>query len=1032
MSRYAVVGCRECHEHWIVEELRQKETSSCPRCGTTRQTDKLRAKEWEDEWEVAAERRARILADRAGELDRFLEEDDYPVLQDEIDLSPPTSPLDENPYTELYADQAEAHLEQRENLLQEEAEAYLDRRFATGEEDDDPPDRDLDVFDEATGEISVTVAQTDVRSQVRITADSSPADLWKQLATSNSFQDQLTRAVRELLAEDSGHDHVGTLLDAGVTAADGGLARLFSFLDLPAEHEDHQAALDVLAGIGQDGMTMLGHLPIETVLQGPLALLDAAGITPRLTVVLDHRFKQRRRDQREDILWLLGALGKVANVRVATTGLTARWLHAEHRRDLPTEFRNSLSAHCHERADPDERVEAALDELDPDGRAVALLRELRNEPGGTLLRSELPPSLDVTSGRVTQLLDTLEDLSLVERYGKRNQKFVELLPAGSAFMDRLTADYARQTELDSEFSHLFQDENDSRVTPRTRGGTAEGGSADRHRLAHYHEATWTDRPEQAAVAAAPPEGGGIGLLNHPIGEMGDRGGQRVSFDAGRDEAQVGAEYDNPMQWAVSVAMGLTSGKLVRKTQLRDRLGDEDLDFKELLDSGRHILRGGRQLGWLSDDVQDADEYVDTLQEAANDLGALTKKLKNGEYDNESRFRGEILRDAHGLAGTMVSIFDLVDIEVTRYARIPRFKQFDQGDLDDLAEVLANHSVKTSRIGHFSAFRALYETRDRKRQTAIMPAVDAEDPYGQLMGDIALIGPDVEDFEDQLAEELEEPRDIVEDAPEFAVPVPISTTSSSKYEVARNPSREAYSVAISRILQTKNISPTRDAVSLLMALTGSPLDAAQALQELGKEDHIRDIRLDEVRFALTKLDAERLLPETKPSVSKILSALLESDRPLSKTELAEAADVSRTSVHRHLGSLVSLGLALQEDGGVRLALPTSDERESGPVPAPITGQSRAMDLLFELVLHRVEDPERLGDSGDPLGDAFTWPPDLQQLQEELLWVEPWIPVARALTSETDQETGPRTVQFGATIEQQPLPLDDVGPEEAPAD
>lgn len=139
-------------------------------------------------------------------------------------------------FTDVFAEEVDQHLdhwsEQRRETLQEEAEEFHDRRYGTitpEADPDDGPDRSLDAFEHAAGKISVS-QQTDVTASIRVQADCSPADLWKNLATTDVFQEALAEAVRDVLAGVLSHERVRALLDVGVTGADGGLARVLAGL----------------------------------------------------------------------------------------------------------------------------------------------------------------------------------------------------------------------------------------------------------------------------------------------------------------------------------------------------------------------------------------------------------------------------------------------------------------------------------------------------------------------------------------------------------------------------------------------------------------------------------------------------------------------------------------------------------------------------------------------------------------------------------------------------------------------------------
>jgi hypothetical protein len=52
---------------------------------------------------------------------------------------------------------------------------------------------------------------------------------------------------------------------------------------------------------------------------------------------------------------------------------------------------------------------------------------------------------------------------------------------------------------------------------------------------------------------------------------------------------------------------------------------------------------------------------------------------------------------------------------------------------------------------------------------------------------------------------------------------------------------------------------RQSLSLLHALVGSPVDIAHALNQLGSEDTPREIRADELRYALAALRVDQITP-----------------------------------------------------------------------------------------------------------------------------------------------------------------------------
>ena len=244
-----------------------------------------------------------------------------------------------------------------------------------------------------------------------------------------------------------------------------------------------------------------------------------------------------------------------------------------------------------------------------------------------------------------------------------------------------------------------------------------------------------------------------------------------------------------------------------------------------------------------------------------------------------------MRSAHGLAGSIIHLFDALEIDVIRELRVPSGLGTDA--LNELATSIGIATAIQSKCGVFACYRQLFEAREEKQQTALSPTVDADDPLGTLIGTLVVRGEDVHRLRPELEHSLETPAVLAEDAPEFAVHVSISTAD-----------RPAYAAAATRILQSKNLRPTREIVSLLHALAGSPYAAARALQQLAGEDERRELRPDELRYALGTLEPEQLLSDHPPAVSRIVQTLLTAESRLSQRELADRADVSARTVQNY--------------------------------------------------------------------------------------------------------------------------------------
>ncbi|MDG5758067.1 HTH domain-containing protein [Natronococcus sp. A-GB1] len=101
------------------------------------------------------------------------------------------------------------------------------------------------------------------------------------------------------------------------------------------------------------------------------------------------------------------------------------------------------------------------------------------------------------------------------------------------------------------------------------------------------------------------------------------------------------------------------------------------------------------------------------------------------------------------------------------------------------------------------------------------------------------------------------------------------------------------------------------------MAGSPYAAAQALQQLAGEDGRRELRPDELRYALGTLEPEQLLSDLPATVGRIAQTLLTAERRLSQCELADRADVSTQTVRNYRDRLEALDLIRVDENGCQL-------------------------------------------------------------------------------------------------------------------
>lgn len=739
-------------------------------------------------------------------------------------------------------------------------------------------------------------------------------------------------------------------------------------------------------------------------------LLEAGDRTPTVAVVVPPAFREQRREQRTAVCRLLAALATGADVRIVASGLTQRWLATDHRADLPG-VREWTDDHRDGGA-PVAVATDALEVLDPDGTAVEILRCIASEPAETLSYGALAanPALPSRS-TIRGHLGTLADLGLVDRFGHDKGRKVELRAAGREYLELLADEIGVQQSL-SECVRGPGKSHQQAVLPRQ---AREGGEGD-----GPYRTAYLDRSTQAAAAAA-GESGGVALVDDRLGGS-DEGPDRtryVSVDDDRDEVVVAVRATGALQHMVSTAVALASPRLLHRAVTSGRL--------ESLEEPPSILRDARCVGALSSGtLEDAEALREAFIEWGEDLEQLTTKLQAGEYEDRDAFRGEILRSAHGLAGSVAHLLDALGFDLVREVRVPG--GLDEDHHAELARSVGVSVAIQSRYGSFATYRQLFEDRGEKRATAFSPDVDASDPVGEFIGSMVLRGPDLHRVRPLLEDAVASPAEIHEDAPEFVVPVEIGATG-----------REATAAVAARVLGRKRIRPTRDAVSLLDALVGSPFAVARALEQLGEESFTREIRPDEVRYALASLEDAELLEDLPPTLGKVVGALLRSGRRLTQSEVADRAGVSTRSVRTHRATLEALDVVdVARDGTPRFALSFADLEDGnrGAYPGFDAG-SRGFADAVDAVLSVALPASVYADPSGEVFDALRWPPDPWSLLEDED-ARPWVEFAARLVDATpppeladrrgsgsgsgstpSRSAGATTVTFGPRIEQQPL-------------
>ena len=804
-----------------------------------------------------------------------------------------------------------------------------------------------------------------VAADVRLTDVETARDLWHRVSRYDAVGKALIQALRAALPTDS-HGAAVTAVgdDTEPALLAGGLVL------------GRWTAYDHLRRIGAGGAAPdleVAHAVCQCAGDGVDAIAP-----PTIAIELPEDFRET--DPRTRTRWCrtLAALGQVADVHLVVSRIDQLWLADRHRAELP-----GVSESCTRRQGGLD-TEAALEVAAPGTRGGRLVRTLAETDTETQPYTTLYSQATVSDARVRQVISDVAAAGLVRPFGPTDERRVELTAAGREFYEGEIAVQRRLSERVSESRKLS---NDSRVTPRTHGEAAppaaavDDGAGDRHRLPRLHEQRYLGRRDATAtLGAADP--GSITVVNYSIDPQSDRAEGRWHADG--DRLVVSCEADSPLTLWTTLALTLADRRTFEQVLTEDRL--EEHDVCGMLEDGKSVLRGVRTIGWLPSEVTDYDDLVDAVAEAAAELGDLTREYADSDDD---ALRSRITRHALGLAGSLTQLCELADVEVVRLVKLPEFsRRFTDERAAALWRSLAIGSAIGSSYGHHTVYRQLFEDDADKRAQAFKPTVDAANPTARLAGSWVLAG-DFGGRTDQVADAVETAfagLDPHEDAPEIRLRCTVHT----------RPTRRQVAETTRRMLATKDLEPTAEAISLLHALARTPFDVADALERLADDNGDREVDVAEVRYALTTLDAGRLLREyddrcTTPR--KVLAALLDATTPLSRAALAEAAGVSQRSLAEHCGDLEAVGLVEATDAG-RYELALSGHDADGDRYAdrtPYWVQDPTVTPEWRAAARAVRIGQRHHASGGPIDDPG-WPyegprdpPDLRALEHPRPWL-----------------------------------------------
>lgn len=987
---FAVIGCSDCTQYWVTTHdhaVNPTTTTECPGCGA-QYTGGRRPLATASTRDAACEKRGQLLAEKAGYGAEYQNNPSYAEAGVEVCDKPFAESAFENESSNTFKSHREK-LDEYVDLhpigknafgneiskdpvwtqaFQAEAEAILGTVGQNELTSHGTSDTELKPYsspsiqvkeNKATiveindtkpySNIGITPTQQRKADTPSISAHQPITEVWREVVTQPRIQSYFISAAQTIA--DSTHDHLETVLNtAGIlnTPLNGhGTRNLFHEI---RRRDSESAAWELLRILHELGT---GHSTVEDI-HAAARLFQFADpnktgkdIAPTIALEINHdEFRSLSRTQRTDVCELIGTLSKAFEIRIIATRVTQAYLRQHHREHLPgvSEWGDTHRPDC--------QVDDVLASLNPDGVPVSILRLLNDQPGETLSYHEVYANLEISPSRARQCISTLKDHGLVETFNPDSAKRLSLLISGRDILKHINEHFGRQTTLENAVSGTPKTSQQRRVTRSAPDGHCTDTSTTpptetATESAQPYQTSYLSHANHAAIAASGGGDGTVTVMNDGIADV-DSNTRFVSVDQDRSEAVVSVHATNPLDYTVSIAVALSSPELV-DVALDERTLNTVLD-----DVPSEILRNARQIGYLTEEVlEDAGSFRDMLVRWGENIETMTWRLNHGEYDDRAEFVGEILRDAHGLAGSIVHLLDEVGVDLVRDIRVPA--GLNTVKVESLAESIAHSVLIQSRYESHVAYRQLFEDRDDKRDSAFGVEVDAADPFGVVIGSFVLRGGSAERVSCVLESEL---RDCVphEDAPEFGVLLSM-----------RSVTRQVIAETATRVLSPKNLRVTRQIVSVLDALVDSPFGVARALQQLGAVESPREMEAVELRFALRQLSSSAVLSKLPRSVGEILMVLVDADRVLSQGEVADRAGVSTQTVRNHADVLTATGMACRNERGWRFAVSFRLERGSNVMPETCSEAGRIVVDGDSTVVRR--ESSRCSGRGEPVSSTM---------------------------------------------------------------
>jgi hypothetical protein len=621
------------------------------------------------------------------------------------------------------------------------------------------------------------------------------------------------------------------------------------------------------------------------------------------------------------------------------------WLEAE--TDL-TGFRDWWGGHdtgVLERADADTRaiVADALADLSEGSGRVRLLAALEDRQT-TVKALKRDAAVSLADGSIDRYTRELEADGLVridERSDQSNA--VALTSAGELVVDHIAADYSLRDPSQTAFApRSYADPSPQRkysVSDAARSGggervpsadaalsatgTADAGDGD------YVQ--WLDGPDAQIDAwgqhqrlSAAKRATGVNLVDASIDEFDD--GRTTYISCFDDEFLTVLQWGGPLVTLGRLANALLSRDALSKVLAPESVGHEFqhlfggpsewIQYDEDLED---LLRLGTQVGWFSEDEEEWDGFFDRITgvraAAMEELGAVV-----GSNDQERR--SELFRDLHGLVATATAMYDAAGVDVTIDLRIPDIKQLVEDDYRReqfhrfFTKTVTKQALYRSGTGEHSWFRTCVEDRPEKLQYRLPPGYSPDTPTAELTASWIVRGPTAtalqDDLEDAIETEISELRERVVDGTEPAPVLEVPVVDATTIPHIRSVLQDVASMKNYRLPRDGRYTTARftdqDAARLCIEFlaTGgnphgcNPSDVAEALLRLSKTDFDGDqLTRSDLEYAFSQLPGDRLLPEKRPTTTRMFQALLAADEPLGRSDIIERADISGSTYDRRI-------------------------------------------------------------------------------------------------------------------------------------